>query len=470
MKRNWILLVVALVALLAFAACNRNDGTDGGVGGAAADGGGAAASDGGGAAVADGGAAGGRQTINVWAFTDEVPNMINRYLELNPDFASRYQINATIIATDGGGYQPALDTALASGGSNAPDLFMAESAFVVRNTQGDMSRFAMSYSELGIENLEQRIADAQIAQYIVDLGSRDGEVVGLAFQMTGGAVIYRRSIAQAVWGNDDPEFVRTRIGPGWGRFMEAAAEMDAAGFSMVSGAGDIWQAVRNTGGSWVVNGALDIHPDRMAMFDHARILYENGWMNDANGWSEAWFADMSDSGVRPVFAFLGPAWLINYVMAGNANETYGDWAIAVPPVGFTWGGTWLIPNAGMNPDVRDGVREIVEWITLDTSENGLQHHWANGTLFGEGGTKDAVASAVVMAGADGTLDFLGGQDMFDVFIPAGQYADGTLFTQYDEDMNQWFMDHSMYYARGDMTREESIASFRLNVSENLGIN
>ena len=30
----------------------------------------------------------GKTVINVMSFTDEVPNMINRYLELNPDFAS----------------------------------------------------------------------------------------------------------------------------------------------------------------------------------------------------------------------------------------------------------------------------------------------------------------------------------------------------------------------------------------------
>jgi len=209
----------------------------------------------------------------------------------------------------------------------------------------------------------------------------------------------------------------------------------------------------------------------MAMFDYARTLYENGWMNDADAWSGAWFADMSGTGDRPVFAFLGPAWLINYVMAGNSGDTYGDWAIAVPPVGFSWGGTWVIPtnNAGRNENVREAVRELVEWITLDASPTGLQNRWANGTLFPGSETKDAVSSGTVMAGADGSIPFLGGQDMFDVLIPAGAYADGSLFTQYDERINSIFIDHARYYAQGDMSRDDALAAFRNLVLEELGI-
>ncbi|MCL1883626.1 MAG: extracellular solute-binding protein [Defluviitaleaceae bacterium] len=466
MKRKLLLLTLALVAMALFAACGGNDDTP-------------APPAGGDAPPAEGGAEtppappvevpDGVQVINLWAFTDEIPRMVVEFKRLNPEFAERYHVVSTIIPTDGGGYQLALDMALAGGGADAPDMFAAESAMVVRYSQGDMSSFAMSFEELGITDLSGKIAAADIAQYTVDLGSRDGDVVALAFQHTGSALIYRRSLAIQTWGTDDPDYIRTRVGPGWGRFMDAAAELDAEGISIVSGSGDIWQAVRNTGGPWIVNGQLDIHPDRMAFFDYARTLYQNGWFNDTASWSGAWFADMSGSGDRPVFSFLGPAWLINYVMADNAGDTYGDWAITVPPVGFSWGGTWVFPAANMQEGARDGVRQLIEWITLDTSNTGLQYMWANGTLFADNDTKDAVSSGVVMAGADGSIPFLGGQDMFDILIPAGAYADGTLFTQHDEIINGWFNDHGMYYARGDMTRDEALDAFRLLVRENIGI-
>ena len=79
-------------------------------------------------------------TINVWSFTDEVPRMLERYKELNPDFP--HDFNVTIIATTDGAYQPALDQALLSGGSEAPDIFTAEAAFVLKYTQGDAANLA----------------------------------------------------------------------------------------------------------------------------------------------------------------------------------------------------------------------------------------------------------------------------------------------------------------------------------------
>ena len=81
--------------------------------------------------------ASGSKVINVWSFTDEVPNMIEKYKELHPDFD--YEIKSTIIATTDGAYQPALDQALAAGGKDAPDIYCAEAAFVLKYSQGDAS-------------------------------------------------------------------------------------------------------------------------------------------------------------------------------------------------------------------------------------------------------------------------------------------------------------------------------------------
>ena len=141
-------------------------------------------------------AANDKTVINVMSFTDEVPKMIDRYMELHPDFADKYEVKTTIIATTDGLYQPALDQALAQGGADAPDLYCAESAFVLKYTQGDCAQYAAAYKDLGID-VDAMIKDADIAQYSVDIGTRpsDGAVVGLGYQATGGAFIYRRSIA-----------------------------------------------------------------------------------------------------------------------------------------------------------------------------------------------------------------------------------------------------------------------------------
>ena len=150
-----------------------------------------------------------------------------------------------------------------------------------------------------------------------------------------------------------------------------------------------------------------------------------------------------------------------------APDRSGDWAVCTPPIGFFWGGTWVLANK--NTEKAEAVGDIIEWITLDTSEDGLQYKWANGTLNGEGGTKDAVASGVVMSKSNGELDFLGGQNMFDAFVPANDYAKGTNLTQYDETINTYWRDQVRQYTAGEKSRDQAIADFKQQVADNLDV-
>ena len=302
------------------------------------------------APAADAGTSGGgSDTINVWAFTDEVPGMIEKYIEAHPEFG--YKINTTIIATTDGAYQPALDQALAAGGAEAPDIYCAEAAFVLKYTQGDASQYAMPYADLGID-VDAKLKEADIAQYTVDIGTNpDGQLVGLGYQATGGAFIYRRSIAKDVWGTDDPAEIEKKIGPGWDQFFTAAEDLKAKGYGIISGDGDMWHAVENSSDSgWIVDGKLTIDPKREEFLDLSKKLKDNGYHNDTQDWQDAWFADMKGEGEKDIFGFFGPAWLINYTMAPNCGGaavgegTYGDWAVCTPPIGFFWGGTWILAN------------------------------------------------------------------------------------------------------------------------------
>ena len=232
----------------------------------------------------------------------------------------------------------------------------------------------------------------------MDIGTNpDGKLVGLGYQATGGAFIYRRSIAKEVWGTDDPNEIKTKIGPGWDQFFTAAEELKAKGYGIVSGDGDIWHAVENSSDQgWIVDGKLTIDPKREEFFDLSKKLKDNGYHNDTTDWTDAWFADMKDEGAQKIFGFFGPAWLINYTLGDNCGGkavgegTYGDWAIAEPPVGFFWGGTWVLANKDSSK--KEAVGQISDWITLDCSEDGLQYKWANGSFNGEGSTNDAFAS------------------------------------------------------------------------------
>ena len=413
--------------------------------------------------------------INLYAFTDEVPGMLQKYIDEHPDFG--YTLNSTIIATTEGAYQPALDQALAAGGSDAPDIYCAEAAFILKYSQGDAAEYAAAYEDLGID-VDAEIDAADIAQYSVDIGTNpDGQVVALGYQATGGAFIYRRSIAQDVFGTDDPAEISAIIGGGsgsWDKFFEAAEALKEKGYGIISGDGDLWHAVENSSDTgWIVDGKLNIDPKREAFMDLSMTLKENEYHNDTQDWQDAWFADMAGVGPKGIFGFFGPAWLINYTIApncgGNAvgEGTYGDWAICESPIGFFWGGTWLLANK--DTDKADAVAELIEWVTLNCTEEGLQYQWANGTTFGEGGTKDSVASGTVMSNSDGALDFLGGQNMFDVFVPANAFANGTNMTQYDETINSYWRDAVREYTSGNKTKEDAIAGFKQNIADNLDV-
>ena len=416
-----------------------------------------------------------KTVINVMAFTDEVPKMVEKYIAMHPE--ENLEIKTTIVATTDGLYQPALDAALKAGGADAPDIYAAEAAFVLKYAQGDAAGFAAAYEDLGIDM--STVESAQIADYSVEIGTRpsDGKIVALGYQATGGAFIYRRSIAKDVWGTDDPATVKAKIGGGsgsWDQFWVAAEELKAKGYGIISGDGDLWHAVENSSPQgWVVDGKLNVDAKREEFIDLSKKLKDNGYHNDTQDWNDAWFADMKGEGAQGILGFFGPAWLINYTLAPNCGGTavgegtYGDWAICESPIGFFWGGTWILANKDTTK--KEAVAKIIEWITLDDSETGLQYMWANGTFNGEGGTKDCVASGTVMAKSNGELEFLGGQNMFDVFVPANAFANGKNLTQYDESINSIWRDEVRNYTAGNKDRATALADFKAKVAADLGI-
>lgn len=421
----------------------------------------------------------GSEKINLWSFTDEIPKMVGQYVKQKPEFGQKYTVECTIIATDGGAYQTALDNALVAGGDTAPDMYAAEAAFILKYSQGDMAKFAATYKELGID-VDAKIKEADIAKYTIEVGSRGGDLVALGYQATGCAMIYNAEVAKDTFGTDDPAEIEKIVGAGsgkWDKFFEAAAKLKEKGYAAVSGAGDIWNACEKSADTaWIVDGQLNIDPKREQYLDIAKQLKDNGWSNDAAGWSEAWYADMKGEGAQKVFAFFGPAWLINYVMIGNSGGnkagegTFGQWRVCAPPVGFFWGGTWVLGNKDTSK--KEGVAELIEWITLDSSDTGLQYLWANGSVDWDNDpatatAKDTVASATVMAKSDGKLDFCGGQNVFPAFIAGNQYASAKAMTQYDETINGYFTDAASQYAEGNVDRAGAIEQFKTNVQDNL---
>ena len=422
--------------------------------------------------------------INLLGWTDEQARMIEKYIETHPDCGIKVIFKQ--VETTNGQYTSFLDEALTGKSDEfVPDIYSAESAFVKHYSSGAMGQYALPYTDL-ISGLSSKILSAQIAEYTVNLGKNySGDVVGLAYQTTGGAFIYRRSVAKQVFGTDDPELVSNAIGGGsgsWTKFFEVAETCNDKGIAILSGDASLWHPVEGSAEKgWVVDGKLHIDSKREAFLDYSKNLYVNGWTNKTEEWSEDWKADIQGKGKKPVLGFFGPAWLINYSMEpacnkdddGNVINNDTDWAICDAPVGFLWGGTWMFVNKNLKADTSEegkrkleAIQKIIEWITLDTTEEGLQYQWANGLI---NNAKDTVASKVVMEESDGTLNFLNGQNMFDYFIPANEKAPSNLLTEYDEKINALWRFEVNKYAEGLTTREQALHNFKIAVYSELGL-
>ncbi|MFA9379606.1 MAG: ABC transporter substrate-binding protein [Acetanaerobacterium sp.] len=394
------------------------------------------------------------EVLNLWSFTDEVPGMVEDFkAKYNPP----YEFNVTIIATDSGGYTTALDAALASGGSDAPDIFCAEGAFMKKYAATD---YSMNLNDLGID-VAGEAEKAGIAQYTIDAATdENGVVKGLAYQSTGGVFIYRRSIATDVLGSDSPDTVKAAI-KDWDTFTETARTMKTNGVAMVSGLGDIWHPMENSrSGQWVQDGKLVLDDNIMKYFELSKTFKQEGLMNGTTDWTEGWYADMAGTGPMPTFGFFGPAWLIRYVMEGNSGGTapgegtFGDWAVCEPTVPFYWGGTWLMANSATQ--AKKEVADFIRFITLDTEPDGMMGKWVL--------TGDTVCSSVVMAGASGALPFCGDQNVFDVFIPANNAVDIRMMGPYDETINTIFREEVAAYSEGSKDLDTAIADFKEGVA------
>ncbi len=418
-------------------------------------------------------------TLNVYSYTDEVPGMVEKYLATHSDVKAK--LNVKIIPTTNDEYQPALDKALEDGNV---DIYVAEDAFVLKYTQGEKSSYAAPYKNFGID-IDEKIEAAKTASYVVDFGTnKSGEVVGLGYQSTGGCFIYNRSQAKAVFGTDDPEIIQKKIGGGsgkWDKFWEAAAECANNNVAIISGDGDIWHPIEASSDfGWVKDNKLYIDPKRGDFFEISKNLTDKGWSNGTVDWTEDWYDDMAESGDKKVLGFFGPAWLINYCMAEKSGSTYGDWAVCKSPINFFWGGTWLLGTneAANNSKKKAIVKDILEWITLDTTETGLMYQWANGTFqwkYGVGEdttltTKDTVSSAAVMKKSNGKVDFLNGQNMFDYFVPAGESVNSRVRTEYDSVINKIWREEVRKYASGKVSNcAQVVQNFKEAVNEKTGL-
>ena len=219
----------------------------------------------------------------VWSFTDELDGMIKNYFQKDSRFAGKYEISYSLTPTDQ--FPNKLDPVLASG-AGCPDVFALEDAFVRKYIESGLL--------LDITDIYNEVKD-KVYPYPVEVGTYNGKVYGMSWQVTPGAVFYRRSLAKKYLGTDDPAEVQKHLA-NWDKFLETAEllkQKSSGDCYIVSSTGDMFKPYSAGRASpWVVDDKLVIDQKMYDYMDMCKTLHDKGYEGRVGQWSEGWFAGM----------------------------------------------------------------------------------------------------------------------------------------------------------------------------------
>lgn len=388
-------------------------------------------------------------TLVVWTFTDELKGIIENYYEKNNDLD--YEIEVVVVPNEN--YQSKLDPALGSGKA-APDVFAVEAAYAKKYFS---SKYTKDLRTMGIEPTE-----IPIMQYVKDVATTEnGEFKGLSWQATPGAYFYRRSLAQKYLGVSEPEDVQPLLAD-FDKFYEAALtikEKSNGETKIISSLGDltkVFKADRKDG--WIVDNKFTIDPKIEELMEIGKKFTEEGLTNDAEQWTETWFASMSND---EVFGYFLPTWGLHYVLktnAENANSgetTAGDWAMVQGPAPYFWGGTWLTIREGT--EMEQAAYDLINYLTLN--EEFLTAYAKE--------SGDFLANVNVVENVKDTYsdEFLAGQNQYAMFAEMAKGIDATTMTGSDLDIDDLFDEQLMAYTKGEKNKEDALESFTSSVKD-----
>ncbi|MBE5825813.1 MAG: ABC transporter substrate-binding protein [Butyrivibrio sp.] len=274
-------------------------------------------------------------------------------------------VNWLITPNEENAYQNRLDELLLAQDSAAADdkidLFLVEADYAVKYTDTD---YTMPIADLGITADDLKDQYTYTQDVVTD---SNGVIKGTSWQGCPGVMIYNREIAKEVFGTDEPAEIQAKFSD-WDKFFESAGELDKAGYDVISSTADTFRVYQNNAKlPWVNGTQIQVDDNLKKWVEDSKKLADAGYCNTWGQWGEDWNKGFYPSG--KVFAYFGPAWLIDFCMAADVSEpeasvaNQGGWAATEGPQGFYWGGTWICAATGTdNPSL---VADIMRKMTCD---------------------------------------------------------------------------------------------------------
>ena len=170
--------------------------------------------------------------------------------------------------------------------------------------------------------------------------------------MLPGLLVYRRDIAKDVFGTDDPAAVGEKV-KDWDTLKATAAELKAKGYYTFASYADTFRLYGNSiSQPWVTAGetTVKVDPQIMNWIKDSKEWLDAGYFDKTvkGQWNDDWNKSMSSS--SKVFAFLLPAWGIDFTLNPNWDGETGAWGVTNPPQNTTGAvPTSMLPPAPTTP-------------------------------------------------------------------------------------------------------------------------
>ncbi len=371
------------------------------------------------------------------------------------------EIHWIINPNQDGVYQQKLDEALLNQASAAADdkvdIFLSETDYVNKYTDADAG-VAMPLTDLGID------PDADLSdQYDftkVTASDVNGVQRGSTWQCCPGLLVYRRDIAKEVFGTDDPVKVGEKV-KDWDTMAKTAEELKAKGYYTFSSYADTFRLYGNSiSEPWVKPGETVIKVDQKIMdwVSTSKEWLDAGYLDKTvkGQWNDDWNKAMGSK--SKVFAFLFPAWGIDFTLKPNWDGGDGAWAVTNPPQEYNWGGSYV--HACTGTDNPKHVKDIILAVTGDRNNLlKISKDYLDFTNT-KSGMKEAAEDNKTFAS-----EFLGGQNSFEYFTPVAENIVIAPLSPYDQGCVELIQNSFSDYFQGQVDFDKAKSNFETAIKE-----
>lgn len=371
------------------------------------------------------------------------------------------EIHWIVNPNQDGVYQQKLDEALLNqadvSADGKVDIFLSETDYVNKYTDAEVN-VAMPLTDLGIDPATDLADQYEFTK--VTASDVNGVQRGSTWQCCPGLLVYRRDIARDVFGTDDPAEVGEKV-KDWATMEATARELAAKGYFTFASYADTFRLYSNSiAQPWVKQGETVIRVD-------PKIL---DWVSDSREWLDAGYLDKTVKGQwnadwnqamgssSKVFAFLFPAWGIDFTLKPNWDGETGAWAVTNPPQEYNWGGSYI--HACTGTDNPEHVKDIILALT-GNKENLLKIS----TDFADFTNTQSSMKAAAEDDANFSSEFLGGQNAYAYFSPVAENIVMAPLSSYDQGCVELIQNTFSDYLQGQVDYEKAKSNFETAIME-----